>query len=301
MITVKNLTFDYPGKRALQNVSFTIEPGTITALVGPNGAGKSTLLRCLAALDMPITGDIRVDGLDVLEFPRESHSRMGFLPDFYGLYDDLTITQCLLYQAMVQKIPGPERMKHIESLADRLEIKENLNQALGTLSRGQRQRVAIAQAIIHHPKVLLLDEPASGLDPEARAHLSQLLVSLKKEGITIIVSSHILAELEDYCTHMLILRDGRMTKHCAIGVSAAAAQRFHLALSQPDNRVLDILKTFSNLHAVIEENATTFQFIFFGDAEAQQHLLRSLVEAQIPVCAFYALHPSMGDLYMARE
>lgn len=220
MISVHNLTFDYPGKRAIQHVNFSIEPGTITALVGPNGAGKSTLMRCLAALETPSSGTIHINKLDILENPREAHSLMGYLADFFGLYDDLTVEQCLRYHAMVQNIPKQELQTAIEKVAIRMQIQDILFQETKTLSRGQRQRLAIAQAIIHHPKVLILDEPASGLDPEARYHLSQLLVLLAQEGITMLISSHILSELEDYCTHMLILRDGKIVKHCAIDESS---------------------------------------------------------------------------------
>lgn len=216
MITVTDLTFDYPGKRALEHISFSIEAGSITALVGPNGAGKSTLMRCLAALETPSSGSIQIASLDVLEFPREAHALMGYLPDFFGLYDDLTVEQCLSYHAMVQNIPKPEQKAAIERVAVRMQIQDILLQETKTLSRGQRQRLAIAQAIIHHPKVLILDEPASGLDPEARYHLSQLLVLLAQEGITMLVSSHILSELEDYCTNMLVLREGKIVKHCSI-------------------------------------------------------------------------------------
>lgn len=216
MISVQNVIFDYPGKRALHNVSFALPPQTITALLGPNGAGKSTLLRCLASLDTPIQGNITIDNMDVIEYPREIHAKMGYLPDFYGLYEDLTVEQCLLYHALAQNIPNTECTQRIATIAERLGIMQQLSQPVVTLSRGQKQRLAIAQAIIHHPKVLLLDEPASGLDPEARNHLSQLLNYLCGEGMTIIVSSHIIAELQDYCTHMLILRDGFLVKQCTI-------------------------------------------------------------------------------------
>lgn len=220
MIIVNNLTFDYPGKRALSHVCFSIEPGSITALVGPNGAGKSTLMRCLAALETPSSGSIQIASVDILEFPRRAHALMGYLPDFFGLYDDLTVEQCLRYHAMVQNIPKAEQQAAIDKVAVRMQIEDILFQEVKTLSRGQRQRLAIAQSIIHHPKVLILDEPASGLDPEARYHLSQLLVRLSEEGITMLVSSHILSELEDYCTNMLILREGRVVKHCSIDESS---------------------------------------------------------------------------------
>jgi ABC-2 type transport system ATP-binding protein len=197
MIAVRGLVFDYPGIRALDDVSFSLEPETITALVGPNGAGKTTLLRCLAGLDMPFAGEVTVAGLDVRREPRQSHRHMGFLADNAGLYDDLTVEQCLRYRAAALGLPASERDRAVQHAAQGLVIADRLHQKAGTLSRGLRQRLAIAETIVHHPQVLLLDEPASGLDPESRVGLADTLRRLKREGMTIIVSSHILSELED--------------------------------------------------------------------------------------------------------
>lgn len=216
LISVNQLTFNYPGKCALSQVSFNIEPQTITALVGPNGAGKSTLMRCMAGLDLPLNGSIFLNNLDVLNFPREAHAMMGYLPDSFGLYDELTVEQCLHYHAMVHNIAPSEQKDSVQAVAKSLQILPHLNQAVGTLSRGQRQRLAIAQTIIHKPKVLLLDEPATNLDPEARQHLAEILKELGKSGVTLMVSSHILAELQDYCTHMLVLREGKIAAHCDV-------------------------------------------------------------------------------------
>lgn len=216
LISVNNLTFNYPGKCALKDVSFNIEAQTVTALVGPNGAGKSTLMRCMAGLDLPVHGDIMLDNLDVLNYPREAHALMGYLPDTFGLYDDLTVKQCLRYHAMVHNVPYQELESTIQSTAETLQIQPHLNQEVGTLSRGQRQRLAIAQTLINKPKVLLLDEPATNLDPEARRHLAQIFKDLQKSGVTLMVSSHILAELQEYCSHMLVLREGRIVAHCDV-------------------------------------------------------------------------------------
>jgi len=216
LISVKNLTFNYPGKCALSDVSFLIEPQTVTALVGPNGAGKSTLMRCMAGLNLPVQGSIFMDNLDVLNFPRAAHATMGYLPDAFGLYDDLTVEQCLRYYGMVHNVPRHALEDTLQSTAQSLQIVPHLNQAVGTLSRGQRQRLAIAQTLIHKPKVLLLDEPATNLDPEARQHLAQIFKDLQTSGVTLIVSSHILAELQEYCTHMLVLREGRIVAHSDI-------------------------------------------------------------------------------------
>jgi len=216
MIKCENLTFDYPNMRALNNVSLEIAPQTITALVGPNGAGKSTLLRTLAALDSPASGYFSIDGIDGLKQPRKIHQLCSFLPDFYGVYDSLTVKQCLMFTALSYHQHNSAIEKSIIETSQQLQIDQYINKLAGELSRGLRQRLAIAQAIISSPKILFLDEPASGLDPEARMHLSILLKQLQETGMTIVVSSHILSELEDYSTHMLIIKNGNITKHCAL-------------------------------------------------------------------------------------
>src|SRR5258708_7971519 len=143
MIAVSGLVFDYPGRRALDEVTFALEEKTITALVGPNGAGKTTLLRCLAGLDTPFAGQVRVAGLDVLSEPRHSHRRMGFLADSFGLYDDLSVEQCLLYRAAALGLPAADRSKAARLAAERLALGDRYRQKVGTLSRGLRQRLAI--------------------------------------------------------------------------------------------------------------------------------------------------------------
>ena len=216
MITAESLSFDYPGKRALVDVSFSILPNTITALVGPNGAGKTTLLRNLAALETPTIGKITIDGWDTDRFPRKVHAICTLLPDFYGLYDELTVTQNLQYSAASHGCSTKDTPAFIEKALTQLELMPHRQVAAGKLSRGLRQRLAIALSMIHQPKILFLDEPAAGLDPEARFHLSKLLVTLKDQGMTLMVSSHILSELEDYSTHMLMMNEGKIIKHCEL-------------------------------------------------------------------------------------
>jgi len=184
MIRVADLTFDYPTRRALEAVGFEIAAGSVTALVGPNGAGKTTLLRCLAGLDQPMSGRIEVHGVDVLAEPREAHEHMGYLSDFFGLYEELTVRRGLEYMARSRgssAAGAPE-------VAVRLGLGGYLDEPAGQLSRGLRQRLAIAQAIVHRPAVLLLDEPASGLDPEARLRLGELFIELRDAGMTLLVS-----------------------------------------------------------------------------------------------------------------
>lgn len=300
VIDVRDLVFDYATARALFGVSLTIETGTITGLVGPNGAGKTTLLRCIAALDAPFSGTVLVDGLNTTEHPREVHRRIGYLQDFFGLYDELSVRQCLRHHAMAHGVPADGREDRIIDAARRLDLGDRLDQEAGKLSRGLRQRLAVAQAIIHQPKVLLLDEPASGLDPEARSGLSELMLALRDEGITIVVSSHILAELEDYSTHMLILRQGRITRHCPIGeADGQSAERLRIGLSVPDGRLADILAGMTGVGAV-ESEPDGARVEFDGDPAMRHDLLRRLLEAGLPVCAFHREHRSMQDVYLER-
>src|SRR5512142_1670256 len=236
MIEISSLTFDYPGHRALDNVTLSVPAGSVTALVGPNGAGKTTLMRCIAGLETPLEGRISVNGMDVIEQPREVHRIMGYLSDFFGLYQDLSVARCLEYAAASQGLAEDAIPAAIERTAQRLDLADRLHQPSGSLSRGLRQRVAIGQAIIHQPKVLLLDEPASGLDPEARASLAALFRQLQADGMTLLVSSHILAELDEYSTHMLALRAGRILENRELkhAQQAATHRTLHLALAQPD-------------------------------------------------------------------
>jgi ABC-2 type transport system ATP-binding protein len=301
LLTVDDVVFDYPGHRALDHVSFTVERGSITALVGPNGAGKTTLLRCIAGLESPFLGRVFLNGRDVHELPRECHRRMGYLSDFFGLYDDLTVEQCLLHRAGIQLVPSEARDDLVLRAAKRMQIADRLEQRAGTLSRGLRQRLAIAQAILHEPALVLLDEPASGLDPEARHSLSEVLLSLKDEGMTLIVSSHILAELEDYSSHLLVILNGRVEEHRAIGAGPRDGQLISVAieLSAPDPRFAEVLAAFPG--AVGTETAgLTGEAVLPADADVRRRLLVHLLEAGLPVCEFSVGRESLQDVYLAR-
>lgn len=301
VVRVRDLVYDYPTARALFGVSFEIGAGSITALVGPNGAGKTTLMRCLAALETPYSGTVRIDGLDVEDYPRDIHKRIGFLQDFFGLYDDLTVRQCLDYHAAAHGMGRSARAEAVPRTAERLGLRDRLDQNAGTLSRGLRQRLAVAQAIIHDPRLVLLDEPASGLDPEARESLSRLLVTLRDSGMTLIVSSHILAELEDYSTHMMIMRDGRIAEHSAIGGTVAASRqavlRMRVELSEPHAGLKDLLSGADGVSGVAMDGAAA-TFDFAGAEAGQAGLLRQLVESGLPVAAFHPVQRSMQTVYL---
>lgn len=299
MIEVSKLSYRYATQQALRDVSFSLEPATVTALVGPNGAGKSTLLRCMAALDNPFAGSIKLWGLDTHENPRACHQLLGFLSDQFGLYDDLTIEQSLGYMAMAHHLPQHTWQPRIELVSCQLGLAGRLQQKNGELSRGLRQRVAIAQAIMHQPKLLLLDEPASGLDPEARHELSNLLKLLCSEGMTIVVSSHILAELADYSTHMLVLREGIIRSHQELGnFKKTCAQQMHLSLSKLMPDASTILAAQAGV-SDIRLDGQNCQFAFSGDATDQSRLLVALIAAGLPITEFAITKNKLQDLYLA--
>ena len=297
-IAVENLSFEYPGVRALSEVSFRIEPASVTALVGPNGAGKSTLLRCIAGLDRPLLGSIELAGVDVLEQPRRAHRRLGFLADFYGLYDALSVRRALTYMAAAHGVPERDIVGTVQRTAQRLEIDDLLERRCGELSRGQRQRVAIGQALVHAPPVLLLDEPAAGLDPEARHALARLFTRLRGEGMTLLVSSHILAELDEYSSHMLVLRGGRMIEHRALaGGATEPVRRLRLGLVSP---VPDLAAVIADIHGVrVLENADRDALLeLTGNDRAQADVLRLLVESGLPVTRFSEERENLHASYL---
>ncbi|HEY6874040.1 MAG TPA: ABC transporter ATP-binding protein [Geobacteraceae bacterium] len=296
MIVVRNLVFDYPGTRALDDVSFTIREGSITALVGPNGAGKTTLLRCLAAIEEPLSGTIRMDGRDILADPRATHRQIGYLSDFFGLYEDLTVRRCLQYAAMSHGISGEEQERVVDSSAERLEIADRLEMKAGTLSRGQRQRLAIAQAIVHGPRFLLLDEPASGLDPEARHSLAALFRGLRDNGMTLLVSSHILSELEEYSDDMLVLRKGRIIDHAPVAGKRETTV-IEVRLSAPCAGLREMLEHEAGIGEISADESRAI-FPFSGEADEQHRLLRLLLEKGFPVCAFAEQKRNMQEAYL---
>lgn len=297
-ISVKNLDFDYPKKKILKDVSFEIEQGSVVALVGKNGAGKTTLMRCMTSLEKPVSGSVTIDGIDVHDRPRDAHRSMGYLSDFFGLYNDLTVRQCLTYMGWCHKIPAKQMQDKVVSLAGEVGITDYLDAPAGTLSRGYRQRLGVGLALIHSPKVLFLDEPASGMDPEARAAFSQLILSLKERGMTIIVSSHILSELEDYCTSMLVIRDGEIISHTTPeqqhqGTSVV----LHIEINALDEEHAAILSADKFLENVqVSGNIATCTFT--GDAEEQQKLLRRLVRKNVPVLSLTPEKKTLQSAYM---
>lgn len=298
-IAVKNLNFNYGVKRVLHDVSFTIRQGATVALVGPNGAGKTTLMRAMMGLEKPFSGKVTIDGLWVEDSPRLVHKRSAYLSDSFGLYDTLTVRQSLVYMAWCHDMSGAVISDRIDALTPFLGLSKILDSKTGTLSRGNRQRTGIAMALMHDPEIIMLDEPASGLDPEARVGLSKLILDLRKMGKTIIVSSHILNELEDYCTEMLVLRDGRVQQHVVLDTATTnAASYIRVGLTQDAAAWTQAVASITGVVSVEAKPPHDILIGHDGRPESQAAILRQLIEKNVPVCAFMPEEVRLVDAYM---
>lgn len=298
MIEVRDLVYEYPTKRALEGVSLVVPDQTIVALVGPNGAGKTTLLRCVAALEMPYIGTVTINGLDTREAPRQIHAQLGYLPDFYGLYDDLTVRRCLTYAAWSHSIAASAVETAVSRAAESVGLSDRLETKAGELSRGLRQRLGIGQAIVHEPKVLLLDEPAAGLDPQARRELSTLLTSLRDRGMTLIVSSHILAELEDYCSEMIIIENGRIVGGRPIKVKDVERPRYLIEIATARADFAQFLKDAGVDVIEVDEHHALISHT--KNAVARAKLIRDLVGAGFDVSSFGESNKALEEVYFAQ-
>ncbi len=210
LVAVSNLNIHYGLTHAVRDLSFTISRGEIFGFIGPNGAGKTSTIKVLATLQQPGSGEVRVAGHDVRAEPEMVRRKIGYMPDFFGVYDDLTAGEYLHFFAAAYHIPSAKRKALIADVLALTDLTEKRDAPVDGLSRGMKQRLSLSRVLLHDPDLLLLDEPASGLDPRARIEMRELLKELQAMGKTIIVSSHILHELAQFCSHIGIIEAGRM-------------------------------------------------------------------------------------------
>ena len=204
------ITKRYGDLTAVDHVDLVVPRGAIYGLIGPNGAGKSTLMSMAASLLLPTSGRVAVLGHDPLLEPLEVRARIGYMPDGLGVYDGMTVAEYLDFFAGAYAVPRSERAGLTKALLELVELQVKVDAEVNSLSRGMKQRLSLARSLVHDPELLILDEPASGLDPRARVELRQLIVQLRDLGKTIIVSSHILSELQEICTDVGIVESGRL-------------------------------------------------------------------------------------------
>ncbi len=235
MIEVEELTRAYGSTLAVDRVSFSVEAGELVGFLGKNGAGKTTTLRMLAGSLAPTDGAARIDGFDVDQDPRAVKARVGYLPEIPPLYLDMTARAYLRYAARLKGVQDPRAA--VERAIEQVRLGENAGRLIAHLSKGYRQRVGIAQAIVHHPRVLLLDEPLSGLDPAQRREIRDLVAELAAGDTTVLLSTHVLAEIEAVCDRVLVLHQGRLVAMDALADLAGAARRVSVVVARPDPRV----------------------------------------------------------------
>lgn len=300
MITLTGVRKRYGDLLAVDDLNLTIPKGEIYGLIGPNGAGKTTSIRMMCGLLLPTQGQVEIAGVDVCAEPERAQQHIGYLSDFFAVYDDLRVWEYLDYFAHAYKlseetIPGRVR----EVIADvGLEVKTD--SLIAGLSRGMKQRLGIARAIIHRPEFLLLDEPASGLDPKARFELRLLLQKLRNQGATVLISSHILTELEGFCTSIGIMEKGRLVRSGRIEeVTAAASPSREITLRWTGQAagLADSLKQFDGISG-LEIHEFTARFDFSGPDEGLAEVLAKLVAAQVRIVSFNEVKTTVEDLYM---
>ncbi|MDA8212765.1 MAG: ABC transporter ATP-binding protein [Clostridia bacterium] len=301
MIKVEGLQKQYGKMQALKGVSFEIKEGSIFGFVGPNGAGKTTTMKILATLMRPTAGHAYIDGIDVTRYPQKVREVLGYMPDFFGVYDRLKVTEYLDFYGSCYKIPVTRRKSIIADLLELVDLSHKADAYVDSLSRGMKQRLCLARCMVHDPKVLILDEPASGLDPRARVEMRELLRELKKMGKTIIISSHILPELAELCTEVGIIEVGELV---AVGtLDRITAQLSHDRLIQIKvetrlEETTQLLQESPGVVAVTETADGVLQVSFSGDSAEQRELLRRLVLAELPVLSFAETSNSLEDLFM---
>ncbi|HEX8138794.1 MAG TPA: ABC transporter ATP-binding protein [Pyrinomonadaceae bacterium] len=303
MISTFDLSKYYETRPAVRDVDLYVGMGEICGLIGPNGAGKTTLLKMLAGLLRPTSGKIEVDRIEVGVEPKLLHEIVGYVPDTFGLYDELSVRQFLEYFARAHGVAADRVKKRIASVLDLTRLTSKLEAAVGSLSRGMRQRLVIAKTLLHAPKVLLLDEPASGLDPLARIELRDLIRELGGMGTTLVVSSHILTELADFCTSVVIMEQGHVIRSGRVeelieAMHAGLPLRIEV-LAESDAAALSSALTAREEVKNVSLHELAIDCDFAGDRDALARFHRELVTAHAGIVSFYERHLTIEDVFMA--
>jgi len=301
MIRVRELRVDYDDTCAVRDLSFEVAPGEVFGLIGPNGAGKTTTLRALLGLIEPTYGDIELAGIDIRDRPRDASRLAGFMPDFPPMYEDLQVWEFLDLFASSYFLPRDQRPRRIEQALEQVGLLEKYDALVPELSRGMRQRLMLAKTLLPEPQVVLLDEPASGMDPNGRSDLKKILRNLAAGGCTVLVSSHILSEMSEFCTSVGIMERGRMVVSGT--VEAVAAQvlghsgRVHVeVLGSPE--LLESLLRGRPLVGPCTWQGNRAEFRFNGDTEDRADLLADLLRAGVRVISFGRLKEDLEQIFL---
>lgn len=304
MITVSHLTKYYGNKLGVKDVTFHIEKGEIVGMLGPNGAGKSTIMRMLAGHMLPTSGTIRINGVDALADPAEASRHIGYLPELPPLYMEMSVERYLGFLAEIRQIPHSRRGKHIEEAMDYARVLDVRNRLIKNLSKGYRQRVGIAQALIGRPEVLIFDEPTVGLDPKQITEVRSLIEHLRKNH-TILLSSHILSEIRMTCERVLIINRGRLLCDDTFAqLSGDRALRYTVALKSDIPRAKAALLsipgiTEAEIAAQQEAGIVRFQIAIAPESDALDRLGAALGAAGIPLYELKRAAKTLEEVFLS--
>ena len=303
MIQINGVTKKYGNFKALDDINLSIKEGTVFGFVGANGAGKSTTFLILATLLQPTAGELFINGVSVRENPTEIRKMIGYMPDFFGVYDQLKADEYLDFYAASYGMPESKRLKIIPQLLELVNLSHKRYEYVDLLSRGMKQRLCLARSLIHDPKVLILDEPASGLDPRARVEMRDILKSLKNMGKTILISSHILPELAEMCDEIGVIDNGRIIAHGSVndiqmqlrGEKIITASLTAMA----DSKTIQFFEEnpFITNIEMLETN-DGLRFSFKGTNQDQVELLKNAMFADIPILSFSEHVTNLEDVFM---
>jgi len=300
MIQFESLRREYGNLVAVRDLNVSIPEKELYGLIGPNGSGKTTIIRMACGLLTPTEGRVTVFGVDVHQDPELAQSYIGYLSDFFSVYDDLKVWEYLDYFGRAYKMPAEKLFPRIDEVIQQAGLEVKRDSLIRGLSRGMKQRLGIARAIIHEPKVLLLDEPASGLDPKARAELRTLLLALRDEGTTVLISSHILPDLEGLCTSIGVMEKGQMVRSGKIEeISSQESQHYSVVRLSwvGEAPVEQVLRSIGKISEVTIRGSEGI-FRFAGTDDELSVLLQQLIAQGIRVVSFGEVKQTIEDLYL---
>lgn len=303
MIEIKNLTKKYGQFTALNNLNLAIDAGVVFGFVGSNGAGKSTTFSILSTLLAPTKGEAYVNGVNVIERPEEVRKYLGYMPDFFGVYDQLKVDEYLDFYGSSYGLSKEEREKLIPELLELVNLTEKQYSYVDLLSRGMKQRLCLARTLIHDPKVLILDEPASGLDPRARSEMRDILKHLKTLGKTILISSHILPELAEMCDEIGVLERGQLIARGNVNSIQQQLMSEKEIILRIDGPLQEAVTFFEEqpLVAGIEtkESEQKLSFLYKGSREEQVELLKKAYNANLMIYSATEVEKDLEDVFLA--
>lgn len=301
MLEVKNLRKEYGGLTAVRGISFALQPGDIFGFIGSNGAGKTTTIRMISTLLEPTSGTAVLNGADVRTDPMAVRRMLGYMPDFFGLYDDVKVWEYLDFFAAIYQVPVRDRGKVIDNVLELTDLTVKKNAFVQSLSRGMQQRLCLARCLVHDPQLLLLDEPASGLDPRARAELKELIAELGRMGKIVIVSSHILPELADFCNTVGIIEKGDLLAFGPVGQIIQGIQSvrvLRIRFIGTNGELKHFVETRPNVQSVELAGDGELRVEFNAGEEDQAELLRTIIQSNFKVIGFREEEADLEDVFL---